>query len=168
MNGNLRNMSDSKREELTGRGRGGKTTVAGVRDREKNRVATSVVDSPLGEWLQGFAPGQLNEGTEIFTFDATAYVSPPNHKAVNHCVCEYVGCQVHTNWVESFCSTLKRVHKGTYRHLRPPPHPPERLHRNLDEVASRHKIRDFATLEQIASVATGVEESRLQYKDLPA
>ena len=161
MGGKRRNMSNSKRKELTGRGPVGKTAVVGMMDRETNRVTAKVVDETTGETLQGFVRGQVIERTEIFTDEATAYATLPNHESVKHSVCEYVRGRVHTNGIESFWSTLKRAHKGTFHRLSP-----KHLHRYVDEFACRHNIRDLDTLEQMASVAAGIDGSQLRYRDL--
>ncbi len=163
LGGKRRNMSNSKREELTGRGPVGKTAVVGMRDRETNKVTAKVVDDTTSETLQGFVKRQVVPGTTIYTDESTAYASLPNHDAVKHSVSEYVRGRVHTNGIESFWATLKRAHKGTFQRLSP-----KHLHRYVDEFAGRHNIRDLDTLEQMASVAAGMEASQLRYKDLVA
>ena len=45
MGGKRRNMSISKRKQLTGRGLVGKAAVVGIKDRESNRIAAKVVAS---------------------------------------------------------------------------------------------------------------------------
>ena len=52
--GKRRNMPKSKRKELTGRGRVGKTAVVGAKDRETNQVAAKMVTSTDKPTLQGF------------------------------------------------------------------------------------------------------------------
>jgi hypothetical protein len=56
---------------------------------------------------------------------------------------------------------LKRAHKGTFHKLSP-----KHLHRYVDEFAGRHNVRDLDTLEQMASIASDMEQSQLRYKDL--
>ncbi len=76
---------------------------------------------------------------------------------------EYVRGQVHTNGVESFWSMLKRAHKGTFHKISS-----KHLHRYVSEFAGRHNIREFDTLEQMAYIASGMEQSQLRYKELVA
>ncbi len=161
--GKRRNMSKSKREGLEGRGSVGKTAVVGMRDRETNRVTAQVVRDTTAETLQGFVQRQVIPGTKIYTDEATAYASLPNHEAVKHSVSEYVRGRVHTNGIESFWATLKRAHKGTFHRLSP-----KHLHRYVDEFAGRHNMREFDTDEQMALIAAGMEGSRLKYKELVA
>ena len=126
MGGKRRNMSNSQRKELTGRGPVGKTAVVGARDRSTKQVAAKVVTSTDKETLQ-----------------------------------EYVKGDVHTNGIESLWSMFKRAHKGTFHKLSP-----KHLHRYVDEFAGRHNLRDLDTLEQMASIASDMEQSQLRYKDL--
>jgi len=107
--------------------------------------------------------GKVAEGAAIYTDDATAYSTLPNHEAVKHSIAEYVRGRVHTNGIESFWSTLKRAHKGTFHRLSP-----KHLHRYVDEFVGRHNMRDLDTLEQMALIASKMEQSRLRYRDLVA
>ena len=70
---------------------------------------------------------------------------------------------VHTNGVESFWSTLKRAHKGTFHKLSP-----KHLDRYVQEFAGKHNIRDADTLEQMTIVAAGLIGRRLMYRQLIA
>ena len=56
MGGRRRNMSNARRKELSGTGRGavGKTAVVGAKDRATNKVAARVVDATDKRTLQGF------------------------------------------------------------------------------------------------------------------
>ena len=159
--GRRRNMSNSKRKELTGRGPVGKTAVIGVKDRDTNRVSAKVVSRTDAETLQGFVMGKVVEGAAIYTDDATAYSTLPNHEAVRHSVAEYVRGRVHTNGIESFWSTLKRAHKGTFHRLSP-----KHLHRYVDEFVGRHNMRELDTLDQMRLIVLGMEGTQLRYKDL--
>ena len=71
--GRRRNMSASKRKQLTGRGPAGKVAVVGVKDRATNKVKAQVVDDTTSETLQGFVRGNIVPGARIYTDDATAY-----------------------------------------------------------------------------------------------
>ena len=69
--------------------------------------------------------------------------------------------QVHTNGIESFWSTLKRAHKGTFHRLSP-----KHLHRYVDEFVGRHNMRELDTLDQMAAIARRMENAQLRYRDL--
>ncbi|MDE0645077.1 MAG: IS1595 family transposase [Gammaproteobacteria bacterium] len=75
-----RNMSNSKRKELSELGRGaiGKTAVVGLKDRESNEVRAKVVQSTDAETLIGFAEDNVEHGATIYTDEATAYNSLPS------------------------------------------------------------------------------------------
>ncbi len=161
--GRQRNMSNARREALPRGGASHMSPVVGARDRETGRVAAKVVDDTTGPTLQGFVRWQTIPGTAIYTDEATAYASLPNHDAVRHSASEYVRGRVHTNGIESFWATLKRAHKGAFHRLSP-----KHLHRHVDEFVGRHNFRDMDTLEQMAYVAAGMDASRLRYKDLVA
>lgn len=114
MGGKRRNMSNAKRKELAGTGRGavGKTAIVGAKDRASNEVRAEVVDFVDGDTLQGFVRGHTQPGATLYTDEAKAYKGMPefDHEAVNHSVSEYVRDQAHTNGMESFWSLLKRGH----------------------------------------------------------
>jgi hypothetical protein len=67
----------------------------------------------------------------------------------------------HTNGVESFWSMLKRAHMGTFHKLSP-----KHLDRYVQEFAGRHNIRDQDTIDQLVSMASGMNAKRLTYKGL--
>ena len=159
--GRRRNMPKSKRAVLTGRGPAGKVCVVGIKDRGTNRVSAQVVENENAETLQGFVMSKIIPGTTIYTDDATAYAHLPNHQAVKHSVAEYVNGQVHTQGIESFWATLKRAHKGTFHRLSP-----KHLHRYVDEFVGRHNMRDLDTIDQMATIAKGMDGKRLRYQDL--
>ena len=159
--GRARNMSKSKRKELTGRGAVDKVAVVGVKDRATNQVSAQVVGDTTSGTLAGFIRNNILPGTRIYTDDATAYTSLPNHQSVKHSVAEYVRGQVHTQGVESFWSTLKRAHKGTFHRLSP-----KHLHRYVDEFVGRHNMRTLGTLQQMSEIAKRMVGAQLRYKDL--
>ena len=161
--GQRRNMKKSKREQLTGRGPDGKVAVVGVKDRTTNQVSAQVVENTESETLNEFILGRVLPDTKIYTDDARAYTALPNHESVKHSVAEYVRGQVHTNGIESFWSTLKRAHKGTFHRLSP-----KHLHRYIDEFVGRHNMRELDTLDQMRSIVLGMEGTRLRYEDLIA
>ena len=159
-----RNMSNAKRKELAGTGRGpvGKTAVVGAKDRSSNHVAAKVVTFTDKETLQGFVTKHTAEGATVYTDEAAAYKGlPRTHEAVKHSVSEYVRGMAHTNGVESFWSMLKRAHMGTFHKLSP-----KHLDRYAQEFAGRHNIRDQDTIDQLVSMASGMNAKRLTYKGL--
>ena len=158
-----RNMSNSKRKELTGRDQGGETAVVGMRDRDTNKVSAKVVRDPTSDTLHSFGRRRVIPGTTNCTEEATAYASLPNRGVMKHSVSEYVWGRVHTNRIERFWSTLKRARKGTFPGLSP-----KHLHRYVDELAGRHKIRDLDVLKQMASIVADMGALQLRYRDMAA
>ena len=162
--GKRRNMSNSQRKELTGRGRVGKTAVVGVKDRETKQVAAKVVTSTDKETLQGFVKDHAAEGATVYTDDASAYETLPfDHDCVKHSLKEYVKGDVHTNGIESLWSMLKRARKGTFHKISA-----KHLDRYVQEFAGRHNIREQDTLEQMGTILSAMHGSGLRYKDLVA
>ena len=159
--GRSRNMHRSSRKALTGRAGVDKVSVVGVKDRATNPVSAEVVGDTSRATLAGFIRRNVLPGTRIYTDDATAYTSLSNHQSVKHSVAEYVRGQVHTQGVESFWSTLKRAHKGTFHRLSP-----KHLHRYVDEFVGRHNARSLDTIDQMAKIAKGMDGKRLRYRDL--
>ena len=161
--GKRRNMPKSKRAKLEGRGPVGKTAVVGVKDRTTKKVSAKVVTDTTSETLQGFVLDHSRPGAKLYTDDATAYESLPNHESVKHSLQEYVKGDCHTNGVESFWSMLKRAHRGTFHRLSP-----KHLHRYLDEFVGRHSMRELGTPKQMGLVVQMMAGKRLRYKDLVA
>ena len=90
--GKRRNMSNAKRRELAGTGRGpvGKTVVVGAKDRATNQVTARVVESPGKETLQGFVDQVSEDSATVYTDGSSAYKDRENHDFVRHSVGEYV------------------------------------------------------------------------------
>lgn len=166
--GKRKNMSKSKREELTGRGTAGKVAVVGIKDRATKQVAARVVDQTNRRTLQGFVDDHADPDAKMYTDDATPYRGAARpHETVNHSAQEYVryleGETVHTNGVESFWSMLKRAHKGTFHRLSP-----KHLQRYVSEFAGRQNMRESDTIDQMTNVVAGLIGRRLMYRDLIA
>ena len=162
--GKRRNMSNAKREELDGRGRGadGKTAVVGAKDRATNQVAAKVVKSTDADTLRGFVEEYTVECATVYTDDASGYESLRfNHKTVKHSLSEYVKGDTHTNGSGSLWSMLKRAHKGTFHKLSP-----THLDRCVREFAGRHNLGEVYTMEQMQRIRGGMEGKRLAYKAL--
>lgn len=147
--GKVRNMSNTKKKEHTGRGTIGKTAVVGIKDRESNQVRAKVVERTDTETLQGFIASNADANAKVYTDNATAYSGLPfDHEAVNHVVSEYVREQAHTNGIESFWSILKRAHKGTFHKISP-----KHLNRYVEEFAGHQNVRELDTEQQMSMIA---------------
>lgn len=144
-----------------GRGTVGKTPVAGVLDRETNRIDARVVHATTKAVLAPFVLDRVQPGARIYTDEAAAYESLPNHAAVNHGQGEYVRGDCHVNGMESFWAAMKRGHKGTYHQMSP-----KHLHRYVTEFAGRHNNKPLGTEGKMAEMARGMVGRRLRYKDL--
>ena len=166
MGGKRANMSNARRKELAGTGRGavGKVAIVGAKDRASNRVAAKVVTSTDKPTLQGFVVDHTAPGATVYSDEASAYEGMPfEHESVKHSVAEYVRGMAHTNGVESFWSMLKRAHKGTFHKMSP-----KHLDRYVQEFAGKHNIRDMDTAAQMTTVAAGLVGRRLMYSQLIA
>ena len=163
MGGKRRNMSKSKRAKPIGRGAKGKTAVAGIKDRASNRVQARVVANTKSETMSRFIMEHVKPGTKVYTDDALAYHTLPNHETVKHSVGEYVRGKAHTNGVESFWSLLKRAHTGTFHKISP-----KHLDRYVREFAGKHNLREFGTLDQMNQVVRSLAGKTLPYQTLTA
>ena len=163
--GKRKNMPNAKRKELTGRGTVGKAAVAGVKDRETNRVAARRMEATDSGALQGFVRDNVQPGATLYTDEAAAYAGMPEftHEAVNHSAKEYVRDMAHTNGMESFWAMLKRGYQGTFHKFSE-----KHLDRYVREFAGRHNIRPRDTIDMMQSVAIGMAGKRLRYRDLIA
>ena len=161
MGGKRRNMPKAKREALTGRGAVGKTAVAGIKDRDSNRVEAKVVRNTKSETMNRFIMEHVNPGTRIYTDDALTYHALPNHETVKHSVGEYMRGKARTNGVESFWSLLKRAHTGVFHKISP-----KHLDRYVREFAGKHNLREFGTLDQMRSVVRSLAGKTLPYREL--
>jgi len=164
--GKRKNMSNAKRKELAGTGRGavGKTAVAGVKDRTTNKVSVHVMGETDANVLQGFVREHLEPGTTLYTDEAKAYAGMPEfeHEAVRHSVAEYVRGKAHTNGIESLWSMLSG-YVGTYHKLST-----KHLQRYMGEFAGRHNLRNADTADMMAALVAGMIGKRLFYSDLIA
>ena len=164
--GKRANMSNARRKELAGTGRGavGKTAVVGAKDGATKQVAAKVVERTDASTLQGFVINHAAPGATVYSDDSSAYESLRfDHDTVKHSLSEYVRGDVHTNGIESLWSMLKRAHKGTFHKMSP-----KHLDRYVQEFASRHNLRDEDTIDIMTSIATGMRGKRLRYRELIA
>ena len=165
MGGKEKNKHSNKKLH-TGRGGVGKTPVAGAKDRETNRVCATVIQGTTQEELEGFIQERVELGSMVYTDDHGGYNRlwlDFEHASVRHSVREYVKGQAHTNGIESFWAMLKRGYYGTYHRMSE-----KHLQRYVNEFAGRHNIRSLDTIDQMASVAKGMDGKRLTYRDLVA
>ncbi|MYC07713.1 MAG: IS1595 family transposase [Chloroflexi bacterium] len=161
MGGLERNKHESKRKRQGG-GTGGKTPVAGLKDRETNRVKAQVIDTPDARTLLSFVHDGTEHDATVYTDGSRAYLGlGREHGVVEHSVGEYVKGQAHTNGIESFWSMLKRGHMGTYHSMSA-----KHLHRYVSEFEGRHNARERDTDEQMAVLVAAGEGKRLRYADL--
>ncbi len=162
--GKRKNMPNSKRKELTGRGAVGKVAVVGMKNRETNKVVATVVQSTDKETLQGFVEDNTTDETTVYTDEAKAYQGlDRTHEAVKHSVSQYVSGQAHTNGIESFWALLKKGYVGTYHKFSP-----KHTHRYVGEFSGRYNDRPANTLEQMSEIVKGMSNKRIRYKSLIA
>ncbi len=163
--GKRKNMSNAKRKELEGTGRGpvGKTTVVGTRDRGTKQVQAKVVTDTTGETLAEFVNSTSKEDAVTYTDDFRGYqaLKRAAHKTVKHSVKEYVDGDDHINGMESFWSLLKRGYYGTYHRMSP-----KHLQRYVNEFTGRHNIREYDTIKQMELTAKGLFDKEITYKQL--
>ena len=141
--GKERNKHSSQKLRA-GRGAVGKAVVAGVKDRQTNRISAAVVASTDTPTLQGFVTDRTTDDATVYTDDHSAYRGLLNHEAVKHGVGEFVNGQIHTNGIESFWSIFKRGYYGTY-HKMSKAHLDalrERIHRTTQPARVRHPRSD--------------------------
>jgi len=152
-----------RRDRLNpGGGTGGKSTVAGVKDRPTKRVRAAVVKRSDRATLTGFVKDHTSRDAAVYTDDSPVYQRlPRKHESVKHSVGEFVRGQAHTNGMESFWSMLKRGFVGTYHKLSP-----EHLARYVAEFEGRHNDRPRNTIDQMASMVRDLDGKRLRYADL--
>ncbi len=145
-----------------GRGTFGKIPVAGIKDRETNKVKAEVVENVDARTLLRFVHESADRDAAVYTDGSRAYLGlNREHGVVEHSVGEYVDGLVHTNGIESFWSMLKRGHTGTYHQMSA-----KHLHRYVREFEGRHNQRELDTEEQMAALVLGGDGTRLPYADL--
>ena len=161
--GRLKNMHADQRRAARERFNYGKTIVAGVKDRQTNKVSASVVDNTTALTLQTFIEDRVVSDARVYTDDGSGYRNMPffDHETVNHSAGEYVRGDAGTQGMESFWSMLKRAHTGTFHKISP-----KHLDRYVTEFAGRHNARQFDTLVQMGEIARGMMARRLKYADL--
>lgn len=160
--GLAKNMHASRRKYLTGGGGVDKAAVQGVIQRG-GRVRAEVVPDLTRIRLQGNVRRWVEEGSAVYSDEATAYMGLDQHfahKSVNH-KREYVVGDVHTNTLESFWAVLKRSIKGTQIHVTE-----RHLNRYVNERVFCYDHRNATDLERMVLAVGGVGERRLTWNAL--
>ena len=163
LGGKFKNKHAKRRRAMRKRPDGGKTIVAGAKDRATKRVRARVVKHADQITLHDFISRHAAFSATIYTDEAKAYQNlfyP--HQTVNHSAGEYVCGDAHTNGIESFWATFKRAVHGTYHKLSP-----KHMNRYL-EFTGRLALRDQDPWTQFETLATGLEGKRLPYAALVA
>ena len=161
--GGLEKNRHEKRKLRLGRGKVGKTAVAGVRDRPTGKVSADVVPNIGQATLTGFVQARTKPDALVYTDEWWGYAKLPNRRVVRHNVGNWVDGQAHTNGLESFWSMLKRAYHGTFHHMSP-----KHLSRYVHEVATRQNLRELDTAELMAEVVARMVGRRLTYEELTA
>ena len=164
MGGKEGNKHASKKLKA-GRGTVGKIAVAGIKDRDTNKVSAKVVEKTDSETLHGFISDHVEQGSTVYTDEATAYnnLVDFDHESVKHSVGEYVRLQAHTNGIESFWAMLKRGHNGVYHKMSA-----KHLNRYVNEFVGRQNMRSKDTLNQMAACVDNMNGKTLPYHKLIA
>ncbi|MXX05154.1 MAG: IS1595 family transposase [Gammaproteobacteria bacterium] len=133
-------MSNRKRKELAGTGRGtvGKIPVVGLRERD-GRLKATVLPAATDinkTTMTKLVAENVESGATVYTDEHGSYVGLAaakfKHEVVNHGVKEYVNGKVHVNGIESVWAVLKRSIHGTWHHVSP-----KHLKRYIDEATFR-------------------------------
>ena len=112
--------------------------------------------------MQGFVEGQTEEGAQVYTDEAAAYmgINRP-HEAVSHSAGEYVNGMAHTAAIDSHWATLKRGYVGVYHKMSN-----KHLHRYVREFEGRHNSRPRDTEEQMTAMAKGINNGQMRVHTL--
>lgn len=162
--GGLEKNKHRDKKLKAGRGGVGKSIVAGVKDRDTNKVVAKVVPDIKASTLQDFVEGHTEETARVYTDEGRGYIGMDRaHESVCHSAGEYVREMAHTNGMEAFWSMLERAHKGTFHKFSK-----KHLDKYVTEFAGRHNIRNADTIQQMRSLVTGMVGKRLRYRDLIA
>ena len=162
--GGLEKNKHGDKKLRAGRGGVGKSIVAGIKDRDTNKVVAKVVPDIRARTLQGFVEGHTEEAAQVYTDEGGGYVGMHRmHESVNHSAREYVRDMAHTNGIESFWAMLERGHKGIFHKFSK-----KHLQRYVNEFAGKHNRRNRDTIDQMRGIMSGMVGKRLRYRDLIA
>ncbi len=145
-----------------GRGTVGKTTVAGIKQRD-GRVVATVVPNTSAKTLQAFIADNVVAGSTVYTDEHSSYLGMTRytHHTVRHSAKEFVNGMAHTNGIESFWALLKRGHYGIYHYMSV-----KHLHRYVNEFSFRHNTAKLGTMNFIDETIVNMGQRRLTYKGL--
>jgi transposase-like protein len=172
--GKIKNMHRNKHPKGTGftgiaTGRGAKTIVMGMLDREMRHVRAHVIPNVDRETLQNEILANVQKKSTVYTDSWRGYQSLPEkefvHDTVNHMI-EYVRGQVHTQGIENFWSLLKRGLTGTYVSVEP-----FHLDRYINEQVFRYNNRatkhnPLTDADRFALAVSQIVGKRLTYAEL--
>ena len=146
-----------------GRGTVGKIPVAGIKDRNTNKISASVIEKTDSDTLQTFIAENVEQGSTVYTDEAKAYqnLAGFHHHSVKHSTGEFVRLQVHTNGIESFWAMLKRGYHGIYHKMSL-----KHLNRYVAEFSGRQNMRNRDTIDQMKLIVENMHNKRLRYCDL--
>ena len=144
----------------SGRGAVGKKAVAGLKDRDSNKVTAKVIENTKRITLHGFIGDNVVQGSTVCTDDFMSYrnMDGYDHHFVRHSVGEYVDENIHINGMESFWSVLKRAHKGKFHKIRH-----KHLDRYVTKFAGWHSNRSLDTIRQMENIVRGKIGKQLKY-----
>ena len=150
-----------------GGGLAGKTPVFGVLDHDTGQVAAWPIPAALRPHMTAAVNSVVKAGATVHTDEHGGYLTLSahgyDHHTVSHGKGQYVNGDAHTNSIESFWSLLKRGYVGTYHHWSV-----KHMHRYCTEFAGRHNVRPRDTIDQMCSLARGMNGKRLPYDELVA
>ena len=142
-----------------------KFPIAGMKNRETNRVQVQVIDEVNEQTMWRFIKDRTHTGIKVYTDGSHVYdhlrFSAYRHEKVIHSRGEYVRGDVTTNGIESFWAMIKRGYKGVYYWMSR-----KHLPRYAAEFAGRHNIRSEETEDQMRMVVQMMEQKKLRYDDL--
>ena len=133
-------MSNKKRKELFGTGRGavGKIPVIGLGERDGRLKAIPLpADTPINkELMADLVKEHVEDGASVYTDEHGSYAGLAEakfqHESVNHSPHEYANELAHLNGVESVRERLKHSIHGTWHHVSP-----KHLQRYVNEAVFR-------------------------------
>ena len=159
-----RNVSNSKRQELTGRGTVGKTAVVGAKDRETNRVVAEVIESPDQETLKDCVIDNVGPSAMVHTDYATAYDRLPFEHETVGALGRRVGSRTSAHQRNRELLVYAQPRSQGYCHKTSVKH----SHRYVNEYAERHKPERKGTEDQMRETVCGMIGKELRRQDLTA
>jgi len=144
----------------------GKTIVLDIKDRKTNKIKAKVIEDTTKPSFQEFVDEARTEDSHIFTNEHTSYggltnTTPVNHSQKQWAVSTILGELAYTNGIESFWAVFKHTYHGIYHQLSK-----NHFNRYVPQLAGKHNLRDWDTVDQMAEVAKGMKGKQLKYKDL--